>query len=178
MLVVAKKSIVPIQVSNKIKNNNSTDLSKVAVKFDSQKPRMSLLPSLAEEAIAWGMTYGAIKYEAFNWMKGFSWTRLYDSCRRHLNAWNRGEDIDEESGLPHLALAGCCVMMLYDTTQLFPEKDDRWHGWKTFQQTKVHRQENILGKSKSKKDTKNPPVDIGKSKKRKQVKRRIRNNGK
>ena len=76
------------------------------------------------------MTHGAKKYSAHNWMKGFDWSRLYDASQRHLTAWNMGEDIDPESGFPHLAHALCCIMMLHDTTQLCPELDDRWNGWK------------------------------------------------
>ena len=124
-----------IKTNIRAKHNLTEDETKQlalkdAVKFDQKKPRMSLIPSLSLFEIAKVMTHGAQKYYAHNWMKGFDWTRLYDAGQRHLTAWNMGEDIDPESGYPHLAHALCCFMMLYDTTQLYPEKDDRWHGWK------------------------------------------------
>lgn len=128
----------------------SNDVTRVAVKFDNGKPKMSLVPNLALEAVAKVMTYGAIKYAAYNWMKGFDWTRLTDAAMRHIQLFNRGEDIDPESGLPHLAHAACCVMMLYDITQLYPEKDDRWDGWKQFQKTSILREETLLGNKSEK----------------------------
>lgn len=107
---------------------------RVALKYDGEKPKMSLVPNLALEEVAKVMTYGAKKYAAYNWMNGFDWTRLTDAAMRHINAFNRGEDVDAESGLSHLAHAACCVMMLFDITQLYPEKDNRWNGWKERQQ--------------------------------------------
>lgn len=45
-----------------------------------------------------------------NWRKGFTWGRLSGAALRHLFAWIGGEDKDPESGLSHLAHAGCCVL--------------------------------------------------------------------
>ena len=39
-------------------------------------------------------------------------TRYYDAAMRHLDAWHRGEVNDEESGLPHLAHAACCLLFV------------------------------------------------------------------
>ena len=47
-----------------------------------------------------------------NWEKGIDWMRCYGAVRRHLNAWLRGEDIDEESGLPAIDLALCEIVFL------------------------------------------------------------------
>ena len=102
------------------------DINKQAVKHDIDKPRMSLVPTLALIEIAKVMTYGAKKYDSYNWAKGFDWTRLLDASMRHLMAFNKGEDNDQETGYSHLAHAACCVMMLYDTVQLHPEKDNRF----------------------------------------------------
>ncbi|MEK6880832.1 MAG: dATP/dGTP diphosphohydrolase domain-containing protein, partial [Nanoarchaeota archaeon] len=59
---------------------------KEAIKFDQEKPQMSLIPSLSLIEVAKVMTHGAKKYSAHNWMKGFDWTRLYDAAQRHLTA--------------------------------------------------------------------------------------------
>lgn len=34
------------------------------------------------------------------------------AAMRHLAAWRDGEQLDEESGLPHLAHALCCIVFL------------------------------------------------------------------
>lgn len=43
--------------------------------------------------------------------------------------WQRGEDIDPESGQPHLAHAMCNLRMLTLYTKNFPEGDDRPKEW-------------------------------------------------
>ena len=87
-----------------------------AVKHDSGKPMMGLLPPKALRAIADIFTYGAAKYANHNYKHGdgLNWDRVYDACLRHLNAWNDGEDNDQETGKSHLYHAGCCIMMLID----------------------------------------------------------------
>lgn len=48
---------------------------------------------------------GAKKYEAFNFLKGYDWSLSYNALLRHLFLWLAGEDLDVESGLPHMAHA-------------------------------------------------------------------------
>lgn len=96
-----------------------------ALKFDAGKPRLELLSVPAMEAIAEVMTFGAKKYAAHNWRKGFEWSRLFGAALRHLFAALRGEDKDPESGLPHLAHAGCCVMFLLEHYLCNLGTDDR-----------------------------------------------------
>jgi len=99
-----------------------------AIKNDQNKPRMELLPSEALKEIANAFTYGAVKYEEFNWANGFNWSRLIGATFRHLNEFNGGKDIDDESKLNHLAHAGACIMMLLEHYQRNLGKDDR-HKW-------------------------------------------------
>lgn len=98
----------------------------VGVKYDKDKTQLDLFPPEALEAIGQVLTYGANKYAAHNWRKGIDWSRLYGAALRHLNRWNAGEDIDPESGLPHLAHAGCCVVFLIASAQSGLGTDDRW----------------------------------------------------
>lgn len=83
-------------------------------KFDGGKVRLELLPVDALEEVGKVLTFGAIKYAAGNWAtgSGFSWMRLFGALLRHLFAWARGEDKDPESGLSHLAHAGCMLLFL------------------------------------------------------------------
>lgn len=95
------------------------------VKYDAGKPRMDLLPPDALIAIAEVFTFGAEKYDAWNWAKGMRGGRLVASLHRHMAAYQLGQDHDEESGLHHLAHAGCCVMMLLGLHLRDTVEDDR-----------------------------------------------------
>ncbi len=99
-----------------------------AKKFDTGKPMMSLLSPYALEQVAMVLTFGAEKYDKHNWRKGMDWSRLLDASMRHINAFNNGEDIDQESGLPHIAHAMCCLMMLLTYTKDNKNLDDRYKG--------------------------------------------------
>jgi hypothetical protein len=60
------------------------------------------------------MSMGAEKYPPHNWRKGFSDSGLVDSALRHL--WQHSveqEQLDPESGLPHMAhfYWNCCALM-------------------------------------------------------------------
>ena len=83
-----------------------------ADKHDRGKLPMSLVSPFAIASIAEVLRFGARKYEKRNWEKGLEYSRVYDSLQRHLSAWQMGQDYDEESGLSHLAHAGCCLMFL------------------------------------------------------------------
>ena len=39
-----------------------------------------------------------------------------DACLRHINLHRRGEEVDPESGLPHLAHAVACLMFLLEVS--------------------------------------------------------------
>jgi hypothetical protein len=65
------------------------------------------------------------KYKEFNWAKGQMMRTAYDSCQRHLLDFYAGEDIDQESGQPHLLHAAANIMFLYHTYKNHPQLDDR-----------------------------------------------------
>lgn len=98
-----------------------------AIKADDQKPRFDLIPPNALIDVARVFTFGAKKYEDHNWMRGFRWGRLFASTMRHLWSWWGGETNDSESGLPHLAHATCCILMLleYSIICTMDDVDDR-----------------------------------------------------
>lgn len=104
-------------------------ISGAGTKDDGGKPRMSLLPGNVLVSVALVFTYGAKKYNDFNWRRGMKWRRMYDAAERHMTAWLEGQDNDDESELPHLAHAICCLMMLLAWTlmpKLYKQNDDRW----------------------------------------------------
>lgn len=95
-------------------------------KHDKEKPRTDLLPAEALFRIAEVLGFGAGKYDAHNWRAGIAFSRVYGAALRHLLAWNDGEDNDKESGLNHLAHAGCCILFLLTYLREHPELDDRY----------------------------------------------------
>jgi len=101
---------------------------KKAVKNDDNKTRMDLLPSKALDGIAKIFTFGAKKYNDYNYKngEGLDWSRPYAALMRHMIAWNDGEDLDQESGKSHLYHAGCCIMMLIDLVDSNIGNDKRY----------------------------------------------------
>lgn len=74
------------------------------LKFDGGKPRTGLLPWGPLEQVAWVLTYGAEKYEPQSWQAVPNGAeRYWDALCRHVTAHGRGEIIDPETGLPHMA---------------------------------------------------------------------------
>ena len=96
------------------------------IKHDTSKLPLELLPFEALESIAEVLKFGATKYEAHNWRKGFKWSRLLGASLRHLFAWARGEGKDPETGYSHLAHAGCCVLFLLAHEINNYGEDDSW----------------------------------------------------
>lgn len=90
---------------------------------------MALIPPEALYDIARVFRFGAEKYGYNNWRDDGHNTqanRTYSSIQRHLNAFWSGEDIDPDSGLPHLAHATTQLMILMIHMQEHPEMDDRY----------------------------------------------------
>jgi hypothetical protein len=96
-----------------------------ATKHDSSKPRLGLLPWTSLTEIAKVLTFGADKYEKYNWRKGFTYERVMGATLRHLAAFSEGEDNDPETGLSHLAHAGCNVLFLLHFVITNTGTDDR-----------------------------------------------------
>ena len=83
-------------------------------KLDQNKPRMSLLPKGALNAVIRVLEFGATKYQVDNWRHvPDAKTRYYDAMQRHIDAWWQGEQKDPETGEHHLAHAICCGMFLW-----------------------------------------------------------------
>ena len=97
-----------------------------AVKHDAEKDRWDLLPYDSVREVVKVLTYGAKKYEDRNWESGFKYSRIYGALQRHITAWFQdGEDNDPETGLSHLAHAGCCILFLLAFKLRGIGKDDR-----------------------------------------------------
>ena len=96
-----------------------------ANKFDQGKPRVDLVPPEAVLELARVLGFGAQKYDARNWELGMEWSRPYAAAIRHLLSWWSGENLDPESGLPHLSHALCNLTFLVTYTVKNTGTDDR-----------------------------------------------------
>lgn len=120
----ASSSVLPTQM---ITEKDIKDMiPEGGLKYDNDKPRMDLLDFDALEGLAKVLTFGAKKYDEHNWRNGISYSRLTAAMLRHLAALQKGEDIDAESGLPHIDHLGCCWMFLSNMTKTRPDLDDRY----------------------------------------------------
>lgn len=84
------------------------------VKNDKGKPRYSLIPPVALHYTAEVLTFGAQKYASNNWRNCDDLSRYMDAGMRHIEAYRRGEVLDPETNLPHLAHAVCCLMFIME----------------------------------------------------------------
>lgn len=64
------------------------------------------------------LEFGAIKYEKLNYAKGMLYSRVMKSFRRHIYAHIAGEEVDAESGLPHVQHAACNLLFAYTYERL------------------------------------------------------------
>jgi len=101
-----------------------------AIKADAGKTDWAILPLDALEEIIKVFQFGEKKYARGNFAngEGLEYSRVLNSLLRHTTSFMRGEDNDPETGLSHMAHAGCCVLMLlhYITHQeQFSTNDNR-----------------------------------------------------
>lgn len=83
------------------------------LKYDDKKLRWDLLPIEQVEEIVKILTFGANKYTDNSWQRvenGIE--RYYAALMRHIVDWRKGEELDPESNIHHLAHAGCNILFL------------------------------------------------------------------
>lgn len=91
-----------------------------------KKVPQSVVPSGPIMEMGLGMMEGALKYGAHNYRAiGVRASVYYDAAERHLKAFWEGEDIDPDSGLPHIVKAMCCLAVLRDSQIMGNWVDDR-----------------------------------------------------
>lgn len=96
-----------------------------AKKTDTGKARWSLLPIQPLRDAIDVLEFGSKRYGDYNWRKGFEWTAMYNATLRHLTSWFEGEDIADDSRLPHLAHALVNIMFLLVFRDTHKELDNR-----------------------------------------------------
>jgi hypothetical protein len=96
-----------------------------AKRYNENKLRMDLIPPEADKAMAEILTFGAEKYGDRNWELGFPYLSLLASAKRHILAWEMGENNDVESGFNHMKHALTNIAMLVHHIERFPDNDNR-----------------------------------------------------
>ena len=79
---------------------------------DPTKLQPSLIPPTFIAGVTQVLMFGARKYARGNWMRGMSFTDVIDAIKTHTLAIERGEDLDTDSGLPHIYHIGCGLAFL------------------------------------------------------------------
>lgn len=97
------------------------------LRYNEGKIRHDLVPQFAQQEYAKVLTRGAEKYAVRNWELGMRWSSVLASLKRHLTAYELGDDYDEESGLLHMAHVMCNAGFLLEYYKIYPQGDDRPH---------------------------------------------------
>jgi hypothetical protein len=88
------------------------------LRYNSGKPKWSLVDFKSLEPMVSVLEYGANKYTTsecsgeFNWQRGLKTTEICESLLRHTFAYLNGEDIDPESGISHIGHMQCNTLFL------------------------------------------------------------------
>lgn len=92
----------------------------------SKLARFDLIPAEALWQVAELYGVGAAKYAPWNWRKGYDWSLSIAALERHLSLFKSGEDIDSETGMPHLTSIVFHALTLLTFMREQPDFDDRW----------------------------------------------------
>lgn len=88
-------------------------------------PRFDLIPYSGMVSIARHYGAGSVKYSAHNWAAGYEWSKPFAALMRHLLAFWNGEDIDVETGSPHIVASAWHCLTMVEFAVTHPEFDDR-----------------------------------------------------
>ena len=97
------------------------------LRFNAGKTRHDLVPQFAQEQYAKVLTKGAEKYADNNWKLGMKWGKVLASMKRHILAFEAGEDFDQETGILHTAHIMCNAAFLTEYYKIYPQGDNRSH---------------------------------------------------
>lgn len=92
------------------------------------KPMMHLIETRFKEELAMLLTLGGFKYDFNNWKlaKKNEVIKYRDALERHMLAWDSGELIDTDTGLPHtIAIAFNSMALHYFNLKFGSDNGDR-----------------------------------------------------
>lgn len=95
-------------------DNETIHISATGGKKAGNLERYDLIPTEPWRMLAKHFGVGSLKYDDDNWRKGYDWRLSYAALQRHINQFWAGEDIDDETGSPHvIAAAWHCVVLAW-----------------------------------------------------------------
>lgn len=90
------------------------------------KPSLTNVPPVGMFRVGQVMACGAEKYGPMNWRDDKITASVYvNAALRHLLTYWDGQNLDEETHLPHLAHAAACLLILLDAEAQGMLQDDR-----------------------------------------------------
>ena len=101
------------------------DVPKVGLRYNSGKVRADLIPFDVIWHLSKVLEVGAKKYADRNWELGMSWMSVVGCLMRHLIKFVSGNDIDKETGLPHIDLVMINAVFLSRYFRTKKQFDDR-----------------------------------------------------
>ena len=91
------------------------------------KLKLELVPPEFNQWISEVLTFGAEKYGSYTWLREkYKYTDFIGAYKRHLLAWEKGEELDKETGLSHLQHAASNILFLnyYIHGQILTKAED------------------------------------------------------
>ncbi len=134
--IVAKHGKVnSLQIDNMIISEKGIDIlpetpakgdpKHAGLRYNEGKLRYDLICPEQLKGLASVYTYGATKYSPGNWRKGQAYSTILASLKRHIAAFESGEDYDSESGCQHMSHAMWNCGALISFAKFYPQGDDR-----------------------------------------------------
>lgn len=111
------------QQPNAVPSNDTTNpKDKLGIK----KVQLNLVPPASKIYQAQAMEDGAVKYGPYNWRDKKVIASIYiGALQRHIDQWYDGENLSEDSGVPHLGHALACIGIIVDALETGNLIDDR-----------------------------------------------------
>ena len=93
--------------------------------WDGLKLPYELLPAKAIEEVVQVLDFGAKKYGRNDWrnFKEEDLPKLMGAALRHIFAYMRGEEVDKQTGVDHLAHASCDLLFLQELKYIINERE-------------------------------------------------------
>lgn len=117
------------QIANQMGLTTKSDSKHAGLRYNEGKLRYDLICPEQLKGLASVYTYGAGKYPAGNWCKGQAYSTILASLKRHIAAFESGEDYDAESKCQHMAHAMWNCGALISFAKFYPQGDDRRCSW-------------------------------------------------
>lgn len=107
-------------------NNETMTTSATGGMKAANDERYDLIPPEPLRLLAKHYGVGANKYDGHQWRKGYEWSKSFAAMMRHAQQFWAGEDVDAETGSPHMAAVAWHAFTLLEFMATMPEHDDRF----------------------------------------------------